>query len=112
MTTHTTNETPSPASESASGQTFGAESKAHDTTTLTTLQHRVGCVRLVARAPGRLIALHLPDTDRVIMLSLTEAALLAAAIDSLITDLTFDTRARDWSRRACDRLGAPTSEPA
>lgn len=122
-TTHTTNETPSPASESVSGQTFGADSRGHDTTSRARAQllekrvrlSRGGDIFIAASAPGQIISLAFIDGRPLIAqktLSLDEAAALAAALDELITDLTLNAQARAWSQRMCDHLSAPASEPA
>lgn len=98
MTTNHTHETPPPGSESASGQRTELDGDDH-TTTLTTLQHRIGHIRLKARVPGQLIALQIIGPVAAVLLTIEEARQLIGALASLIGDIEADTRARDWSRR-------------
>lgn len=105
MTHSTHNETPPLAGESASGQTSGLGTR-DDTTSLTTLQHRVANIRLKARIPGACIALEIPGPIQAQLLTIDEARQLIGALASLIGDIEADLRARAWSEQSMRELFA------
>lgn len=85
------------------GQTSGLSSR-DDTTSLLTLQHRIGHIRLKARLPGACIAFQLLGPVAAELLTLTEAEQLRDALTELIEDLEADARARAWSRHAVRQI--------
>ena len=96
-------ETPPRGGESVSGQTSGLNTGEYSTlapdSQLTTLQHRIGHIRLKARIPGACIALEVPGPVKAVLLTIEEARQLIGALASLIGDIEDDARARDWSRQ-------------
>lgn len=101
--THSTNKKDAAAETATpSGQTKGLDrgncSTLAPDSQLTTLQHRIGHIRLKARTPGACIALQLLGPIAAELLTLAEAEQLRDALTDLIEDLEADARARDWSR--------------
>lgn len=98
-------ETPPRGGESVSGQTFGPDS-GDDSTSLATLQHRIGHIRLKARVPGACISLQIPGPITAQLLTIDEARQLIGALASLIGDIEADARARVWSKQTLERIVA------
>lgn len=97
MTHNDTHENTPAGTGALSGQTFGPDTR-DDSTSLMTLQHRIGHIRLKARVPGACISLQIPGPITAQLLTIDEARQLIGALASLIGDIEADTRAREWSR--------------
>lgn len=104
MTIHTNNEDATDGTAAPSGQTSAPVVAEHCTTTLPTLQHRIGHIRLKARIPGACIALEIPGPIQAVLLTIEEARQLIGALASLIGDIEADVKARDWSKQELGEL--------
>lgn len=98
MKWHRDSEDAAVSAAAPSGQT--REPKCGDrTTTLPTLQHRIGNIRLKARVPVACIALQVVGPITAELLTIAEAQQLIGALTELVSDLEADGRARSWSAR-------------
>lgn len=91
--THRIHESATGDTAAPSGQTSGLDTR-DDTTSLTTLQFRVGHIRLKARIPGACIALEIPGPVAAQLLTIEEAQQLIGALANLIGDIERDLYAR------------------
>lgn len=101
------NETPPRDGESVpEGQKSAPVRSGDDTTSLTTLQHRIGPIRLKVRLPGALIALRVMAPCGAALLTQDEARQLIGALADLLGDLDRDRLAYAWSARLLDATDA------